>query len=134
VADGWARVEALCAAWPRTLVHGDIGGKNVRVRGGVPGAELLVFDWEMAGLGIPAVDLLKADLDEYLAVARERWPELDRESLAQQRHVGLLLRGAIASIDWTALCLGFQWVEKPMRDLRIYALRLSEAMEKLGLA
>src|SRR5206468_164689 len=53
----WNRIERFCDALPRTLVHGDLVVKNMRVRLGRAASALLVFDWETAGWGVPAPDL-----------------------------------------------------------------------------
>lgn len=56
VADADAAVAAAALARTSTLVHGDLGGENVRVDP-VAGAVTGVLDWDSAGPGDPAVDL-----------------------------------------------------------------------------
>ncbi len=77
----WSNVEKLCGAMPWTLVHGDFVTKNMRVKDGAFGPELLVFDWELAGWGVPATDLAqfvhrgpRPDLNAY-------WSSLKRAHL-----------------------------------------------------
>jgi thiamine kinase-like enzyme len=53
----WDELEEICGVMPRTLVHGDFVDKNLRIRDAAMGPELLVFDWEYAGWGVPAADL-----------------------------------------------------------------------------
>src|SRR3989442_4762412 len=53
----WRDIEELCAGAPATLVHGDFNGKNIRLGSAGGGTTCLVFDWEDAGWGVPAVDL-----------------------------------------------------------------------------
>jgi hypothetical protein len=50
-------LEAICREVPRTLIHGDFGVKNLRVRPSADGPELLVYDWEFAGWGEACSDL-----------------------------------------------------------------------------
>src|SRR5262245_1449710 len=56
----WEQVREDCDRMPRTLVHGDFVVKNVHVRPGWEGLALLPFDWEVAGWGVPAPDLVQA--------------------------------------------------------------------------
>ena len=79
---------------PRTLIHNDFNPRNVCLRG--PNATLCAYDWELATLGAPQLDLvellcfvLPADctLDDVtrwieqhrLALARERGDDIDPE-------------------------------------------------------
>src|SRR5438132_4798754 len=50
----WNRIEAICDGMPLTLVHGDFNGKNLRVRSANGNTTVVVFDWELAGWGVPA--------------------------------------------------------------------------------
>src|SRR5207245_360841 len=49
LAANWDRLEEICRRAPRTLVHGDFNGKNIRVRSANGDATIVVFDWECAG-------------------------------------------------------------------------------------
>src|SRR5438552_7639352 len=91
----WEEVEECCAAMPRTLVHGDFVVKNLRVRDGPTGPELLIFDWELAGWGVPAADLAQfvgstasPDLDVYCSVLGQ----FDLRDLQRMAGCGGLLR------------------------------------------
>src|SRR3989442_730948 len=53
----WRGIEEICAGVPATLVHGDFNGKNIRLGPADGDPVFLVFDWEDAGWGVPAVDL-----------------------------------------------------------------------------
>ena len=101
----WGECEALCAEIPRTLVHGDFAKKNLRVRERDGAPELLVFDWEHAGVGFPGIDLFLADEARYASRVRERWSEVDDGMLAQLFRIGRLFRCLIA-IFWESRCLG----------------------------
>jgi Ser/Thr protein kinase RdoA (MazF antagonist) len=56
----WDQVQRTCDRMPRTLVHGDFVVKNVNVRSGPAGPAFLAFDWETAGWGVPAPDLVQS--------------------------------------------------------------------------
>jgi phosphotransferase family enzyme len=113
----WPDIESRCAAAPLTLVHGDLAGKNARVRQRAAERELLVFDWEMAGIGVPCVDLaqetfgsLSPDLDAYGRQAR-RWCPIPRlEELERLAAVGKVFR-LLAALDWEARSLPHSWCD-----------------------
>src|SRR5215204_3551004 len=42
----WESICGICAAAPRTLVHGDLSGKNLRLRRTEAGAQMVALDWE----------------------------------------------------------------------------------------
>jgi Phosphotransferase enzyme family len=112
----WPRIEAWCAAAPRTLVHGDLADKNARIRPRSASRDLLVFDWEMAGIGVPCVDLAQAtfgslspDLDVYRVDARG-WPPAALDDLGRFAAVGKVFR-LLAAIDWEARSLPFDWCD-----------------------
>jgi hypothetical protein len=56
----WEELENFFEGCPRTLVHGDFVIKNLRLRNGAADPALLVYDWEMAGWGVPATDLAQS--------------------------------------------------------------------------
>ena len=79
---------------PRTLIHNDFNPRNIALRLTDRGLELCAYDWELATVGIPQVDLaeflcfvLSPDVDEDAAVG---WVE---------RHRAALARATGASID-----------------------------------
>lgn len=65
----WEALETLTGNVRPGLVHGDLQSKNLRIRhrGGV--AELVAFDWEFSGYGVPAADLAEFAVEG-------RWREL----------------------------------------------------------
>jgi hypothetical protein len=114
----WLDIERFCNRMPQTLVHGDLLAQNVRLRTGPAGNGLLMLDWEGAGWGVPAADLvqfmgksLSPDLPTYYSVVRSSWPHLaftDVESLAD---VGRMFR-LINSLDWANWgfrAIGAEW-------------------------
>jgi thiamine kinase-like enzyme len=128
VESNWPSVTAFCRPLPRTLVHGDIARKNVRLRPGAAGPDISVFDWEMAGWGVPAADIAgHADISAYQAFVEATWPMLDEPAVTQLRHYGRLFR-TLAAIDWDSLSLRFDWVSRTVRNLRSYHGRLTDIL------
>ncbi len=113
----WDRVESLCAAAPKTLVHGDLADKNARLRRGPASRELLIFDWEMAGIGVPSVDLAQAtfgslspDLDVYRHEAGTWRPRPSLDDLRRLAALGKVFR-LLAALDWEARSLPYAWCD-----------------------
>jgi aminoglycoside phosphotransferase (APT) family kinase protein len=130
LASRWHEVEALCARMPRTLVHGDLVPSNLHRRSGPEGDELLVLDWETAGIGPPAVDLVSVEPALYAAQVAETWPGVTPETVARWQGLGRLLRTVVAT-SWESSELADPWVEKPMVRLRVYRRELADAMSVL---
>jgi ATP-binding cassette subfamily B protein len=141
---GWAQVESAAAGLPRTLVHGDFNGKNVRVQASEAGPRLVAFDWEDAGRGVPAVDLAQVmaqscrisaspDLATYWSVVRERWPQCDRADVERLAICGAVFR-AVAVIAWDAHHLAHPWANGFLPNLQMYAAELDHALGQLGWA
>jgi aminoglycoside phosphotransferase (APT) family kinase protein len=135
----WACVEELCEPMPRTLVHGDFRPKNARVRAAAQGTLLYPLDWEMAGWGVPAVDLAPSrfgaagcavDLDVYRSVAGEAWPELDVAAVQAMEDVGRLFR-VLDAVGWASATLA-RSPEKSLIWLRACEPALAEAMRGLA--
>jgi len=112
----WSAVERACAGVPKTVVHGDFQPKNVRVREETSGLALYVFDWEMAGWGVPAADLvlnsrgseiIQVDPGVYISELGGQWPNVDAATIARLSTVGYVLR-RIADIDWESMQLDFE--------------------------
>jgi thiamine kinase-like enzyme len=135
----WDKIETACEGMPATLVHGDFQPKNVRTRGDDAALALYPIDWEMAGFGIPAVDLtpgrgpgltMHVDPHAYEAEMRERWPALDAarvQTLSMLGHIFLML----ASIEWASEDLIFEsprYLLEPVSSIRIYAAKLCVAL------
>jgi hypothetical protein len=127
----WDQVESLCHGMPQTLVHGDLKAKNIRVRHTRRGIELVPFDWEMAGWGVPAVDLLKCpDLCPYWFEAQKHWRGLRLGALQRLARVGAVFRALIA-IYWESLDLAGDWVHWPVIKLQFYHTRLEQSLAVL---
>jgi hypothetical protein len=129
----WSSVEAICDALPYTLVHGDFGAKNVRVRADPEGLQLLPLDWDSAGWGVAAADLSQTDVPSYWSVARARWPELEPNALARLTTVGRMFL-ALESITGEVDALASEWVSDVMRKMRAYESELSGALKAAGWA
>ena len=128
----WEGIEDACRKMPRSLVHGDFAERNLRIRRGDAGLELVAFDWEVAGWGLPPVDLADADLRLYASAARDLWSSMDFETMLQMVSVCKLLRGGLAASNWTVPSLATEWVEKPILNLSIYQMRIRENLQALG--
>ncbi|MEW6232845.1 MAG: phosphotransferase [Chloroflexota bacterium] len=136
----WQRVEEFCAALPRTLVHGDFTGKNLRVRTGQAGVALLAFDWEKAGWGIPAPDLAPSallgsggfsanpNIVIYWSIVRDHWPSLDFQTIQQLANCGKAFR-CLAALNWRAQQLAYEGGGWAVEEMRIYQTGLSDAIQ-----
>ena len=144
----WTRVVELCRRYPRTLVHGDFAYQNLRVRSSASGINLVAFDWEFAGYGIPAPDIAEPcgrgiprrridddlpepELTDYWNVVRESWPDLDLPAIKQLAEIGAVFRSVVA-ISWESECIGRGWW--PIGELRGYQADLAVALQHLGFA
>jgi hypothetical protein len=141
----WDRVEELCNRFPRTLVHCDLGKQNLRVRSSACGINLVAFDWEMAGYGIPAPDiaelsgrgvprrcvdsdLLGTELVDYWSVVQETWLDLDLAAIKELADLGAVMRSVLA-ISWESLDIGRGWW--PIEELKTYQAYLAVALKQL---
>ena len=115
----WGQLQRDMATMPRTLVHGDFKRGNIRVRTDGEGIVIVPFDWEGAGRGVPAVDLGTGipDLPTYLAILRGRWPDVDSPTVDRYVRMGTLLR-CLAGAHWAARSLPYDWLDRPMAQLR----------------
>jgi Phosphotransferase enzyme family len=143
----WMRVVELCRRYPRTLVHCDFAHKNLRVRSNPSGINLVAFDWEMAGYGIPAPDVAEwsgrgvprritgslpdSELVDYWEVVRESWSYLDLPAMKELAELGAVFRLLLA-ISWESESIGRGWW--PIEELRGYQADLAIALENLGFA
>ena len=141
IATHWDRLEAVCHGAPKTLVHGDFNGKNLRVRSENGRTTVVVFDWEDAGWGVPAVDLAQAvlfsrlsaspDIATYCSTVRERWPNVSAEAMQRLAHCGSAFR-ALAALSWESPNLASDWAHACATDLQVYVTELDDALERLG--
>lgn len=147
----WTEVTEMCARMPRTLAHGDFQGKNARIRSDRTGSTFLIVDWEMAGWGVPAVDLggwavprrdmaastANGPSEPFLAVYRsvvgQIWPNLSAADVTQIATVGALFR-VLAAIEWATVDLPHRSVEQSIPTIRIYESMLSNLIQIFGWA
>jgi ATP-binding cassette subfamily B protein len=141
--DRWDRLENAATGLPRTLAHGDFNGKNLRVQTSPGGPQIVAFDWEDSGHGVPTADLAQVvatscrisaspDLPTYLSVVRERWPECDQEVVERLAACGAVFR-ALAVIEWDSHHLAHDWADSFVPNLRLYEAELAHAAGQLGL-
>jgi hypothetical protein len=129
----WNKIDAWCDAMPHTLVHGDFVAKNCRVRAvGVGDLELVAFDWETAGWGVPAVDLARnafrgvaLDREMYAAAMRDAWSGLGPLELDLAVRIGDAQR-VIAATRWACAYLVYPWIVQG--ELRLYLPHLERAV------
>ncbi len=132
LADHWEKVEQHCERAPRTLVHGDLKSKNLRIRNFADGPVLFALDWEVAGWATPAVDLYFIDeLELYLETVRQTWPHLSLDDLQVLRNCGRFFR-LVASVYWAASGLEQDWLDRTMRHLTLYCSRLDGQIRAAG--
>ena len=133
VAACWPEIERACAPIPSALVHGDFAERNVRVRaaGGEP--HLLAFDWEVAGWGLPLVDLVDVDVDAYAEAVRADWPDTGRAALERWARLGLLLRGGVVAASWAVRSLDTPYPDEAVLELSVYQRKIERALAALGL-
>ncbi len=141
VAARWDRLEEVCEGAPRTLVHGDFNGKNLRLRSENGHSSIVVFDWEAAGWGVPAADLAQAaqfsslsaspDLPSYWSMVRERWPNASPDALERLAHCGSAFR-ALAGLSWALPNLASDWAHACAPNVQVYMTELNDALERLG--
>jgi hypothetical protein len=137
----WGTLEDLSGSLPRTVVHGDLVIKNVRVRSTAESTALLVFDWEMAGWGVPATDLaqfagrtVSPEFAAYVSVMEASGIHISTRAVRRVAECGRFFR-LIDDIAWAC-----QWVvddtylflQKPISVLRSYGRRLAETLHVVG--
>ena len=138
----WNRLEEVCDGVPPTLVHGDFNGKNLRLRPASTGTTVLVYDWEDAGWGVPAVDLAQQavpsrhlsanpDIPTYWSTVRERWPNTSHETVRRLAYCGTVFR-ALAALYWESSSLATEWASRSVVKIRLYDAELTHALGQLG--
>src|SRR3989449_5368273 len=138
----WNRLEEICDGVPPTLVHGDFNGKNLRLRPSGDGSAVLVFDWEDAGWGVPAVDLAQQtvpssslsanpDIPTYCSTVQDRWPNASHETVRRLAYCGTVFR-ALAALHWESFNLGTEWASRFISNIRLYDAELAHALVQLG--
>jgi Ser/Thr protein kinase RdoA (MazF antagonist) len=125
-------VERLCDRLPRTLVHGDFVPKNFRVRHGGMGPSLVVFDWEVAGWGLPAADVAEcADLTAYAATVGPAWPHLNDKDIGQLAFLGKVFR-LVCALSWASVSLVSGRPRRGLVQLRVYRAGLAALLAADG--
>jgi ATP-binding cassette subfamily B protein len=137
---GWNGVEAICDRFPRTLVHGDLVARNLRLRRDVDRPAIVAFDWECSGWGVPAVDVhllalgtTREALPAYCSTISEyaRAPDEDQIRLLSLVGSGFWL---LASVHWATMHLPHPRPEKGMATLCVYEQPLRDWSERLAAA
>lgn len=129
VAELSERVTAIGSSWgalasdfercPRTLALGGFGPKNARVVDSGDGPVLMPFDFESAGHGCPAIDLVYVDGEAYVREARAWWLDLDIAELERLRGIGRRL-GSLKAIPGERKVLLGASPSKAVAKLRWY--------------
>jgi hypothetical protein len=133
VVERWDEIEAACALAPLGVVHGDFVPKNVRIRDGRHGPELVAFDWETAGAASPAADLALlpqegSSLRDYYGLVRAAWPDLSWRDAQELARAGRLLR-LLHAVQWELRSFRHEWIERALRNMRSYEKHLREDVE-----
>jgi len=134
----WGDIESVCTGWPQTLVHGDLVGKNIRIRRANGVVEVVVLDWATGGWGIPAPDLSVSPLRSISPCpllgrygdAPERLGGLSSRRLRQLSVVGTAFR-ALAAMHWVSALLKTPYVKRPLRDLPTFQDALLQSLARL---
>jgi ATP-binding cassette subfamily B protein len=136
----WDGVDAICRSLPRTLVHGDLVAKNLRLRRHKRSRSLLALDWERAGWGVPAADAYLLGLEanrkhlaDYRSLIGDDARVLSPGDLRALSFAGKGFR-LLASVDWASSHLAHRWPEKAMASLREYEQPLGEWAHELAAA
>ena len=138
----WDEVEKSCGKLPRTLVHGDFVIKNLRVHAGATtGPALLVFDWEMAGWGVPATDLAQfvgrcasPELKVYCPAVRHDFPQLDLRDIQRLADYGNVLR-MVDKVFWATVSMegsSYEFLVNPLSHLRSYEPEMVAALRAVN--
>jgi Phosphotransferase enzyme family len=132
----WSKVERFCDSIPKTLVHGDFQGWNMRIRHDQTGRTLLPFDWEMSGWGVPT-DLAQGtkqqvDLAIYWSIVRQFWPHLDVRDMERMANLGKIF-WELATISWKSCpleydLLGYDTVKSFVLTIKSCEGRLADAI------
>ena len=141
IESGWSGIETICGNLPRTLVHGDLVAKNLRLRCEDACSAIVAFDWETSGFGVPAVDVYqlavdatREDLSCYRSTLSEYVGGVDDDVLQALLFLGNGFR-LLAAADWASTYLPHPWPEKGVLTLRLYEQPLrtwAAALERAG--
>jgi len=126
----WETVRGLYKQMPKGMIHGDFKTKNLQVRRDSHGVSLVVFDWEDSGWGLPGIDMWRLNHKDYWIKVRDHWRDISFEHVMQLSNLGKLF-WCLAAIDWVAVNLAYQWIEKPMERLMFYKSNLDSAIKEI---
>ncbi len=129
LASRWHHVAAILDEGPLTIVFGGFSSKNARVRASADGPVLMPFDFESAGYGCPAIDLVYPDGDAYVEQARGWWSGLDRGEFNRLRAVGRAL-GGLKAIPGERKVLLADSPSKAVAKLRWYGREIVDGMSE----
>lgn len=122
----WSRVVTICDGLPRTLVHGDLLRKNLRLRRDDKGTAIVAFDWEWSGWAVPAVDIYmlargatREALLSYHSAISEYTDALDGDQIRSLLLVGNGFR-LLSCVNWSSTHLPHAHPETGVAEL--YAL------------
>jgi hypothetical protein len=62
---------------------------------------------------------------------RDQWPSFDLQTIQQWANLAIIFR-VLTAIDWNALSLAGEWIEKPMMWMRLYMETIAYAMRPAG--
>jgi len=128
----WEELTAFCRPLPRCLVHGDFVPKNIGLVRDSELARLLPFDWETAGYGVPAADVvLCGDLAAYGRAVQPAWPRLPFADLQHLARIGEVFR-LLASLHWRGPNLLTHWANRDLATMTGYRTRLDRVLSELG--
>jgi ATP-binding cassette subfamily B protein len=140
IESSWRGVEAICSDLPRTLVHGDLVARNLRLRRDEAGPAIVAFDWECSGFGVPAADVFqlavegrRKNLSSYRSTICEYARGVDEDELRALLLVGKGFR-LLAAVDWVTPHLRYPWPEHATATLRLYQRPLREWRKVLAAA
>ena len=126
IESGWTSVEAICNVLPRTLVHGDLADRHLRLRHDDAGPAIVAFDWEWSGPGVPAADVhlllrgaTREDISCYRSALCEYVRRLDDDELQALLLVGNGFR-LLACADWASEHLLYSQPEYGVETLYLY--------------
>jgi ATP-binding cassette subfamily B protein len=126
IESGWSGVEAICSDLPRTLVHGDLAERHLRLRHDDAGPAIVAFDWECSGWGVPAADIqllvpgaTRNELSRYRSTISEYAGGLDEDELQALLLVGNGFR-LLASAHWASMYLPHPRPEYGVETLHMY--------------
>lgn len=102
----WAEFEMIWKGMPETLVHNDFHEWHVRIWKSTGGDDVLTFDWERAGWGIPVRDLAQIDVAAYWEAVHKKW-DVDFDRIDRMANIAKIMR-LVEFTEWASRDLD-QW-------------------------